>query len=124
MTVVCLVSCGKKDDKKEPDVTAKYLSATSFSSSVWEGTNEAGAVKLTVSSTSDMTLTYFKIAIAKNTDNPPVAESDKITYTFDEITGKFTGKGASGVEYTGNLTSTTALTFNGATTGQVSMTKK
>ena len=38
-----------------------------------------------------MTLTYFKKTVAKNTD--PVAQNVKITYTFTEADGKFSGTG-------------------------------
>ena len=122
MTVICLASCSKKDNKdKEPEQTAKFLSATSFASSTWTGNNEAGTVTLKVTSTSDMTLTYFKKTVAKNTD--PVAQNVKITYTFNEADGKFSGTGDDNVNYSGELKSTKTLTFNGTTNGTVDMTK-
>ena len=122
MTVICLASCSKKDNSKEPENQALHLSAASFASSTWEGDNGVGTVKLEVTSTTDMTLTYFKMpSLSKNTD--PVAQNVKITYTFTEADGKFSGQGDDGVNYSGELKSTKTLTFNGTTTGTVDMTK-
>ena len=123
MTVICLASCSKKDNKdKEPEQTAKFLSATSFASSTWTGNNDAGTVTLKVTSTSDMTLTYFKKTVAKNTD--PVAQNVKITYTFNEADGKFSGTGDDNVNYSGELKSTKTMNFNGLSTGSLTLTIK
>ena len=123
MTVICLASCSKKDNSKEPENPAKYLSAASFASSTWEGNNSAGTVTLKVTSTTDMTLTYFKMpSLSKNTD--PVAQNVKITYTFTEADGKFSGQGDDGVNYSGELQSTTTMKFNGLSTGSLTLTKK
>ena len=129
MTVICLASCSKKDNSKEPENPAKFLSAASFASSTWEGNNHVGddgTVKLEVTSTTDMTLTYFKMpSISKNTDElKPVAQTVKITYTFTESDGTFSGQGDDGVTYSGELQSTTTMKFNGLSTGSLTLTKK
>jgi major membrane immunogen (membrane-anchored lipoprotein) len=123
LTVICLASCSKKDNSKEPENPAKFLSAASFASSTWEGDNGVGTVTLKVTSTTDMTLTYFKMpSLSKNTD--PVAQNVKITYTFTEADGKFSGQGDDGVNYSGELQSTTTMKFNGLSTGSLTLTKK
>ena len=121
MTVICLASCSKKNNEKDPETTAKFLSATSFASSTWEGNNGVGTVKLEVTSTTDMTLTYYKMPIAKETEKQPVAVPVKITYTFTEADGKFSGKGDDQVNYSGTLKSTTALDFSGLSTGTIEL---
>ena len=121
MTVICLASCSKKDNSKEPENQALYLSAASFASSTWEGNNGVGTVKLEVTSTTDMTLTYYKMPIAKETEKQPVVQSVKISYTFTEADGKFSGKGDDQVNYSGALKSTQALDFSGLSTGTIEL---
>ena len=121
--IICtMVSC-HKDDTKEPDT--KYLSADSFAASKWKGNDTNGEVKLIVSSTTDMTLTYYVLtSISKNTDPQPVLQTVKISYTFNEAEGTFSGSGDDSNNYSGNLTSNTNLKFTGLKTGSLDLTKE
>lgn len=121
LTMVCAVfSCKKNDDTT--DVSAKFLTVSQFESSVWNGIDSKGdEVTLKVSSTTNMTLTYYT-SISKRTDDKNL-KTVEIAYTFDEIQGSFSGTGDDGKTYLGSLLSFTTLTLN-APFGSVSMTKK
>jgi len=121
--IICtMVSC-HKDDTKEPDT--KYLSADSFAASKWKGNDTNGEVNLIVSSKTDMTLTYYVLtSISKNTDPQPVLQTVKISYTFNEAEGTFSGTGDDSNKYSGNLTSNTNLKFTGLKTGPLDLTKE
>ena len=122
--VCCLTSCGGSKKNDEPETKAKYLTAAAFASSSWSGKNADGDVNLSVTSTTDMTLTYFTAAktVSKNVEQPEL-KTVKITYTFDEEKGTFSGTGGDNAQYSGALTSTTALSLK-MPNGEVSMTKK
>ena len=125
--MVCLsISCkDDDDDNKEPETSAKYLTAAQFASSSWTGSDTNGEVNLSVTSTTNMTLTYYEPAtISKNVDpEPATPKTVKITYTFNEGEGTFSGSGDNSASYSGKLTSTTALLLK-MPSGEVSMTKK
>ena len=122
--VLCVtVSCKDKNKNSEPEQpAAKFLTAVSFASSLWTGSDSrSNEVTLNVTSTSDMTLTYFSV-LSKNTDNK-TKKAVKIAYTFDETQGTFSGKGDDNAVYSGELTSITALKFK-MPDGEILMSKK
>jgi hypothetical protein len=122
------VACKDKDsggDEPEPTpVTAKYLTSAQFASSNWTGKDAKGNdVKLAVNSTSEMTLTYFESkSISKNTDNQE-KKTVKISYTFDEANGSFSGTGDDKNSYSGTLTSAAKLSLT-MPAGTVSLDKQ
>ena len=131
---ICLASCGGSSnggDEPEPtpqpspdNPTGKvaYLTAKEFVSSEWSGKDgNSQDVTIKVNTATDMTLNYFTKTLAKNTDNF-TAQTVTITYTFDEAKGTFTGKGNDGAQYSGTLTSKTALTLK-MPSAEVSMKK-
>ena len=123
--IICtMVSCHKDNDTKEPET--KYLSADSFAASKWKGNDtNGGEVKLIVSSKTDMTLTYYVLtSISKNTDPQLVLQTVKISYTFNEAEGTFSGTGDDSNKYSGNLTSDTKLKFTGLKTGPLDLKKE
>lgn len=122
--LVCATSCGKEDKKSnEPEQpAAKFLTASEFASSNWTGTDSNGEVTLSVKSTTEMALKYFvQNTVSKKTDEK-TPKNVTITYTFDETAGMFSGKGNDGAEYSGTLTSKTAMTLK-LPSGGVSLTK-
>lgn len=135
--LVCFASCGSSSSEDEPEPaptptpnptpdnptgTVAFLTATEFAASQWGGKNDNGDISLIVAA-ADMTLNYYdKTTLSKNT-NEPVLKTVKITYTFDEAKGTFTGKGDDGAQYSGSLTSKTAMTFK-MPTADVALTKK
>ena len=124
----CATSCGKDDDNNNNDPeqpTAKFLTVSEFASSNWAGTDSNGEVTLSVNSTTEMTLTYFVLnTLSKNTDDNKKTKTDvKITYTFDEVNGSFSGSDNSKNSYSGTLTSKTAMNLK-MPSEQVELTRK
>jgi hypothetical protein len=125
--IVCITSCGGgSDDKKDeptPETKAAFLTASEFASSQWGGKDAVGDISLIVSA-SNMTLNYYTAnnGIAKSTKDP-VLQTVIITYTFDETKGTFSGTGDDKAQYSGALTSKTALKLK-MPTQEISLTKK
>ena len=108
--LVCAVSCSKKDDdNKEPEKQEAAYPISEFVGTSWA--TSQGDVKLSVGTKTEMTCTYNVPAVSKNTDEPTQTKEVKITYTFDEEKGTFTGTDAEQKNYSGSLSSKTELSF-------------
>ena len=135
--VFCLASCGSSNSSDDPEPTptptptpdnptgkVAFLTAKEFSSTEWSGKDgDSQDVTLKVTSTTEMTLNYYeKTTLSKNTEPSFELKTATITYTFDEAKGTFSGNDGN-TQYSGTLTSKTALTLK-MPTAEVSLTKK
>ncbi|MCR5455688.1 MAG: hypothetical protein K6F33_11940 [Bacteroidales bacterium] len=132
--LICFASCGSSSSEDEPTPTptptpenptgkVAYLTAKEFAASEWSGTDaNSKEVTLKVTSITEMTLNYYTKTLAKKTEEFTL-QTAQIAYTFDEATGKFSGKDGSGTQYSGSLTSKTALKLK-MPSEEVAMTKK
>ena len=133
---ICVFSCGEKEDtgkdpepspvpEPTPTQTVKYLSASEFVSTSWEGSDSNDkAVKLTVNSTSQLIIDYYEAqTISKKTDGSFQKVSVKVSYSFDEAEGSFLGKGENEKSYSGVLTSMSQLKLQ-MPAGEVLLNKK
>jgi len=119
----CITSCSdKKSDSKDQTETNYPLSE--FSGTSWSGTDAVALVTLNVNSTTEMTLTYMESStLSKKTDEPLKSVEVKITYTFNEEEGSFSGKGNDQQNYSGELKSKTEMAFT-MPRGSVNLIKK
>jgi len=121
---VTVFSC-KKHDGDGPSKSAKYLTTAEFAKSYWEGVDSNNnPVSLDVSSETVMTLTYYEVvSVAKDTQDKLNKVVVKISYTFDDAQGNFSGTGDDSKTYSGALKSTSKMDFNLSGT-TVELTKK
>lgn len=94
----------------EPEPDYMYLTVSAFASSKWIGLDSSGNdIILNVTSSTEMTLKYTLRPVTKSDENK--IKTVIIEYSYDQVLGKFNGKGDDGFNYEGTLSGKTSLSL-------------